>query len=549
MKKSVSTVYGVLLVIGFILMALSFAFAGKKNTSFAEDSRRIELQPDRVVEVGEDVREYYFDSNQMQSEFSELTFFSVHQCVEVYADGEQIYSLEKSSTVFGRTPGTGWNTIQLQEGVKSFSVRIEAVYPAVRDHVTRFYQENDGQMVYQTMRGSVPEIMVSTVDGAIGIMLLIYYAIARRKVKMGPGILYFGIFTLMMGMWSMNEAELVAYMVKSRTAASYAGYMLIMLMIAPFAAFLQEFSEVEEKYISNIICICSFANVVVCTVLHMTGICEFKNTVFCTHFLMACDLLYLLYVILQRYRARGMDRRVRVCIWGLVILLVSYAVDMSAYYIGWRRTDVIGRFGFLLFICLLAREATAVSMEKIDEGRKAEIYRELAEHDMPTGLYNRNAYDEWASENARDRETAIVTFDLNDLKYCNDTFGHAAGDKYIQDAAKLMGIDTNKVIELTFVISGVLACIAGTMVAMYYRSIETTMGSLIGTKIFAAAILGGVGILPGAMVGGILLGIVETMVSAYISTGYRDAISFTILIVVLLFMPNGMFGKKAINKV
>ena len=104
MKKSVSTVYGVLLVIGFILMALSFAFAGKKNTSFAEDSRRIELQPDRVVEVGEDVREYYFDSNQMQSEFSELTFFSVHQCVEVYADGEQIYSLEKSSTVFWRTP-------------------------------------------------------------------------------------------------------------------------------------------------------------------------------------------------------------------------------------------------------------------------------------------------------------------------------------------------------------------------------------------------------------------------------------------------------------
>ena len=85
MKKSVSIVYGVLLVIGFILMALSFAFAGKKNTSFAEDSRRIELQPDRVVEVGEDVREYYFDSNQMQSEFSELTFFSVHQCVEVYA--------------------------------------------------------------------------------------------------------------------------------------------------------------------------------------------------------------------------------------------------------------------------------------------------------------------------------------------------------------------------------------------------------------------------------------------------------------------------------
>ena len=57
---------------------------------------------------------------------------------------------------------------------------------------------------------------------------------------------------------------------------------------------------------------------------------------------------------------------------------------------------------------------------------------------MPTGLHNRNAYDEWVAKNARDCETAIVTFDLNDLKYCNDTFGHAAGDKYIQDAAKLI---------------------------------------------------------------------------------------------------------------
>lgn len=118
-----------------------------------------------------------------------------------------------------------------------------------------------------------------------------------------------------------------------------------------------------------------------------------------------------------------------------------------------------------------------------------------------------------------------------------------------QDAAKLMGVDTNKIISLTFIISGCLACIAGTMIAMYYQSIETNMGTSIGTKIFAAAILGGVGVLPGAVVGGLVLGIVETIVSAYISTGYRDAISFTILIIVLLIKPNGLFGKKSINKV
>lgn len=117
------------------------------------------------------------------------------------------------------------------------------------------------------------------------------------------------------------------------------------------------------------------------------------------------------------------------------------------------------------------------------------------------------------------------------------------------DAAKLMGIDTDRIISITFIISGVLACIAGTMIAMNYRSIETNMGSSIGIKIFASAILGGVGSVPGAIVGGLLLGLVETMVSAYISSGYRDAISFTVLIVVLLFRPTGFFGQKSINKV
>ena len=94
-----------------------------------------------------------------------------------------------------------------------------------------------------------------------------------------------------------------------------------------------------------------------------------------------------------------------------------------------------------------------------------------------------------------------------------------------------------------------MTAIAQNQDAAKLMGIDTAMGSSIGTKIFASAILGGVGILPGAVVGGIVLGVVETMVSAYISSGYRDAISFTILILVLLVMPNGLFGKKAINKV
>lgn len=117
------------------------------------------------------------------------------------------------------------------------------------------------------------------------------------------------------------------------------------------------------------------------------------------------------------------------------------------------------------------------------------------------------------------------------------------------EAAKLMGVNINSVISFTFIVSGFLACISGTLVGMYYQSVDANMGTMIGMKTFASAILGGVGVLPGAVVGGLCIGVIETIAAGYISSGYRDAIAFTVLIIVLLFRPSGLFGKRQVNKV
>lgn len=116
-------------------------------------------------------------------------------------------------------------------------------------------------------------------------------------------------------------------------------------------------------------------------------------------------------------------------------------------------------------------------------------------------------------------------------------------------AARLMGIDVNKVITITFFIGTAVAAISGTMVGTYYQRVDTLMGASVGLKSFAAAVLGGMGSLPGAMFGGFLIGILETLFAAYISSGYRDAIAFVILIVVLIVKPSGLFGQKTVNKV
>ena len=115
-------------------------------------------------------------------------------------------------------------------------------------------------------------------------------------------------------------------------------------------------------------------------------------------------------------------------------------------------------------------------------------------------------------------------------------------------AAKLMGIDTKFVISATFIMSGVLASLAGSLVGTYYGAIDTTLGASVGMKPFSAAVLGGVGSLPGAMIGGLIVGLAEALGASYISSGYRDAIAFVILIMVLLINPTGILGKTTIEK-
>lgn len=116
-------------------------------------------------------------------------------------------------------------------------------------------------------------------------------------------------------------------------------------------------------------------------------------------------------------------------------------------------------------------------------------------------------------------------------------------------AAELMGINVNQTISLTFAIGSALAAIAGVLFISQYESLLPTLGALPGIKAFVAAVLGGIGSIPGAMFGGIILGIIESLSKAYISTQLADAIVFGVLVIVLLVKPSGLLGKMKIEKV
>ncbi|HWQ82682.1 MAG TPA: branched-chain amino acid ABC transporter permease [Ignavibacteria bacterium] len=115
--------------------------------------------------------------------------------------------------------------------------------------------------------------------------------------------------------------------------------------------------------------------------------------------------------------------------------------------------------------------------------------------------------------------------------------------------ASLMGININRVISFTFILGSSLAAAAGILFGLNYPKIDPLIGIIYGLKAFVAAVLGGIGNIMGAALGGLILGIVETFVSGYLSSTYRDAIAFGILIIILLFKPTGLLGKKEIEKV
>ena len=119
---------------------------------------------------------------------------------------------------------------------------------------------------------------------------------------------------------------------------------------------------------------------------------------------------------------------------------------------------------------------------------------------------------------------------------------------YRFDTAKLMGINTDRVIAFTFMFGSALAAVAGVLDGIRYN-VHPLMGISSGLKAFIAAVLGGIGSIPGALVGGLLIGVTEALVAAYVNSAYVDAVAFVVLILILLLKPSGLFGRATVEKV
>jgi branched-chain amino acid transport system permease protein len=143
----------------------------------------------------------------------------------------------------------------------------------------------------------------------------------------------------------------------------------------------------------------------------------------------------------------------------------------------------------------------------------------------------------------------VLVFILQYIVFKTKTGKAMRASAFDKDAAALMGIDVDSIISITFAIGSALAGAAGVLVGILYSSIGPYMGIMPGLKAFVAAVLGGIGVIPGALFGGIIMGVAETFTKVYISSRLSDAIAFLILITILIIKPSGLLGKKSNEKV
>lgn len=432
--KSQKRLLGVLGALFFILIICVVSTAKD-----VPDEKGLTLwEPERIQEQDDGTKQIYFTADADREARHSLVFFTSHQWVEVFADGKQIYKLNYTGGIWGHTTGNVWNFVKLPEDATQIEVCLTACYPETAGHLNKFYVGTGNEIYATLLRQSMPVFIISMLTLMVGLFIVLYWAIIHKSSQIDGTLLYLGVFSILLGLWSANETNVMVLVIANRQASAFAAFAFLMVMPTAFIMFVKSFLEIKDECYWKRICDINFGVIIVSYVLNFTGIYEFRRSLWMTHMIIGIMLIYVFAVIITKIVKHQVDHRFKSCVGALVLISVATIVDMGRFYKTSSNAGIFGSVSFLIFIVVLGIESAKQAIESMKKGRRIAELEQFALNDSMTGLYNRNAYD-YFSNNAKKLENhMIVTFDLNNLKKCNDTYGHSTGDLYIVNSAHII---------------------------------------------------------------------------------------------------------------
>ena len=434
-KRIYTTIKMLPLTAVIALMILAWFAASDKTFNSYQAENGCILEPTSVAEYSDGSRSYRFNITNVTHTTHSLMFYTNHQEVYATVGGKLVYSNEKGNTIFGHTTGSVWNRIETPAYSSQVVVITKPVYQDIPSRPTEFLFGDGVAMYEKLIYSSFLEMLFCLLIITGGVCLVGYYFISGKSSK---EILYLGVFAGILGVWSLGETAGAILLVQSRVAASYCAFTFLMLTGYPFVLFIRYFLHLHNAKVCDAVLIAMAIITVCCQAMQFMGIRDIKQNAVLVQLGLVLCCAYLVYGIIRNLRLGKHKRKTYICLLGGLVLGTAFAMDLNAYYGDQLNSNRYSKFGFLVFIILIGMETARYASQQAEKERKLKFYQEMAVKDLLTNCYNRNAYNKDVEEFSKEKNTFILTFDLNNLKKCNDTLGHSVGDQYIIESSTII---------------------------------------------------------------------------------------------------------------
>lgn len=449
MKKIIEKVYWIFVIIFALLLVqilvgfhIEIDSRELKNGYTAISDYPVETIPDDSAPLG--IRQRYtFIVDESESSFCHLIFYSVHQEIEVTLDGESIYSLvADDDNFYGRTPGNIWNIIQLCEEDNGKEIQIDyiPVYESSVDSLPTIYYGDRYDIMNSVILRNLPAFFLSGIAILAGVFYICFVLYAYKRGTADSNLIMLGAFAILIGLWKLADMEIFSLLVQGNLIAAYLPFFALVLACIPYIVFIRSLHSGREHWVWYVPCVVSYAGMILEIGLQILHIADFRETLILTHISIGSMVLVIVIMMIHEMCKQRFDSRLKrniLCICGCI---AGLAIDMVIYYsTNGQGMLLCGMLGFVVYIVVLGISSMQDMRQLIAIGQEARKYEQMAFHDKLTGLYNRTAYADFiGKEEFVAEHTIVAMFDLNNLKKCNDEFGHDQGDIYITTCAKLI---------------------------------------------------------------------------------------------------------------
>ncbi len=446
MYKGVISIYRPLFIIGLFVCIVLAAFT--KIQKITDGDNPVVEDWSSVMEavIDDDTATYTCILPTEEIADKVVALYTKHMDIEAYIDDKSVYELKPDKDSVVRTTGHCWNFIVMRgdyEGSR-LTIKLKSVYDSEAAANEILYGRQHA-IINQIIKENIVSLTMALIIFICGLMLMMYTVLVEGNSRKENPIIHFAFFNLLLGVWMFTDSPVSAIFVERSVGNMFITHFSLMLMPIPMMLFLRNTYQDSDNKLWFIYCYIDCAVIILRLVLQLLFHKDIRQTLWMTHASIGLFVIVLLYLSVKEFVNNKITKQMRLNIICVFIILMTTLIDVI-YYRFTGNTSSFGPVGFMLYTIIMGVEAMKKSNNTMKRVQEAEIYKKLAYTDELTGVFSRTAYRQDIDHLAKvDKKgntviepTVIFMFDLNDLKKCNDTFGHDYGDKYIAMASEVI---------------------------------------------------------------------------------------------------------------